>query len=332
MQCNWDIQDDAPPIETPSKAPPQPPSDPLQPSDEKTPVRISYLTEQTSHHPPVSAYFMECPARGITARGYDQLSAKFTGTAVRVVAGNYNQGIFVQLAHRDNEEYQLTHPAANLGGLLRGALAISVSDTCFITCPKTGLKAILTYLEEGWVGKAQNKMTGIVFRYDPDNDKYTKIKDVPEKEILARVEGCWQEQIYYWIPSNPAVQSDKTKATPTTEKQLLIDLVPLMPVPKTVPPPEDQLSNESRRFWQELTAAMTDKRFGDANKVKQDIEQRQRDKAAERKKEGKEWTPRFFTRSTESNGRPELAPEGRRLLDGMQRDEFHLEEAETPAS
>ena len=277
----------------------------------------------------MSAYWAECPARGLTARGYDQISAKFTGTTVRVMPGNFNQGIFVNLAHRNDEEYQLTHPTANLGGILRGVLSISVADTCFITCNKTKLKAILTYLEEGWVGKAQNKMTGVIFRFDPDNDKYTKIKDVPDNQILAKVEGCWQEQIYYSIPSTSAVKNDPSKAMPTTEKQLLIDLVPLMPVPKIAPPPDEQLPNESRRFWQELTAAMMQKNYGEANKVKQVIEQKQRDKAAERKTGGIEWAPRFFTKVAESNGRPELTEEGRKLMDGMQHLEFHLEEMET---
>jgi hypothetical protein len=35
--------------------------------------------------------------------------------------------------------------------LLRGALSVTVADTCYVTCPKTGLKAILQYLEEGWI-------------------------------------------------------------------------------------------------------------------------------------------------------------------------------------
>jgi hypothetical protein len=84
-------------------------------------VKLSYLTEQTSHHPPVSAFYIDCPEKGVSARGFDQLSAKFTGTNIRVVAGAHNLGIFITLASRGDEEYQLTHPAAYLGGLLRGA-------------------------------------------------------------------------------------------------------------------------------------------------------------------------------------------------------------------
>ena len=74
---------------------------------------------------------------------------------------------------------------------------MSVADLCYITCPKTRLKVILNYAEEGWLGRAQNKVTGIIFQYDPEHDTRTKIKDVPGQEILARIEGCWQEKMYY---------------------------------------------------------------------------------------------------------------------------------------
>jgi hypothetical protein len=68
---------------------------------------------------------------------------------------------------------------------------------CYITCAKTRLKVILHYVEEGWLGRAQNRVNGVVFRYDPDDDTRTKIKDVPEKDVLARIEGCWQDKVYF---------------------------------------------------------------------------------------------------------------------------------------
>jgi hypothetical protein len=117
-QCNWKIEDSHPTFKTATSAPSS--SANSVAGDAKL-VTVSYLTEQTSHHPPVSAFYVDCPEKGISARGYDQLSAKFTGTSVRVVPGAHNLGIFVTLKNRDNEEYQLTHPAAYLGGLLRGA-------------------------------------------------------------------------------------------------------------------------------------------------------------------------------------------------------------------
>ena len=166
-------------------------------STENKSLKLSYLTEQTSHHPPVSAFWIDCAEKGITARGFDQLSAKFTGTSIRVGPGSHNLGIFINLQNRDNEEYQLTHPLAQLGGLLRGALSVTVADTCYVTCPKTGLKTILHYMEEGWLGKSQNKVVGVIYRYNPDTDKVTKIKDVPEKDIIGKIDGCWKDKIYY---------------------------------------------------------------------------------------------------------------------------------------
>jgi hypothetical protein len=163
------------------------------------PVRVSYLTEQTSHHPPVSAFFVDCPEKGITARGFDQLSAKFTGTSIRVTPGAHNLGIFINVESRGNEEYQLTHPAAHLGGLIRGSLSVSVADTCYVTCPKTRMKTIIQYLDEGWLGKTQNKVVGVTYRYDPEKDRTTRIKDVPEKDILFHIEGCWQDEILYTL-------------------------------------------------------------------------------------------------------------------------------------
>lgn len=64
------------------------------------------------------------------------------------------------------------------------------------------MKTILTYQEESWLGKAQNRVHGVIFRYDPDNDNRTRLKDVPEKNVLARLEGCWHDQIYYTFPES----------------------------------------------------------------------------------------------------------------------------------
>ena len=168
-------------------------------------VRVSYLTEQTSHHPPVSAFYISCPERGLHARGFDQISAKFTGTSIKVTPGEHNLGIFITLEKRDHETYQLTHPAAHLGGILRGALSVTVGDVAFISCPQTKLKAILNYFDEGWLGRSTNKVEGIIFRYDPDNDDKVRIKDVPEGDILVRLGGAWKEKVVFTMGPKPVV-------------------------------------------------------------------------------------------------------------------------------
>ncbi|KAJ5566312.1 Oxysterol-binding protein [Penicillium sp. DV-2018c] len=313
FRCSWDVNDDIPEeanlpgIKATSNG-----SSTVTDGNEK--VRVCYLTEQTSHHPPVSAFYIDCPERGVSARGFDQISAKFTGTSIRVSPGQHNLGIFVNIEKRDNEEYQLTHPDAHLGGILRGALSVTVADTCYVTCPKTGLKAILQYLEEGWIGRSQNKLEGVIFRYNPDKDNITRVKDVSEADIVARISGSWHGKIYF-------------TPTGTKEPRLLIDITPLHPVTKDIPPEEEQLSNESLKFWSGVTAAIVDKQFSEATKLKQDIEERQRQRAAERKEKGIEWNPRFFTGAVTPLGKPELTEEGQRVLQGIRSGEFALTES-----
>ncbi|MCJ1366936.1 hypothetical protein MMC16_006067 [Acarospora aff. strigata] len=308
--CNWEIEDAAPPILGVTTKAPQAKAE----STSNKAVRLSYLTEQTSHHPPVSAFYIDCPAKGVSARGFDQLSAKFTGTSVRVTAGAHNLGIFVTVESRGNEEYQLTHPTAQLGGLLRGSPSVTITDSCYITCQQTRIKVILHYLEEGWLSKSQNKVLGVIYRYDHENDRRTRIKDVPEQDVLAKLEGCWQRQVYFTLAGS-------------SEPHLLVDLDPLFPAPKIVPPESEQLSNESRRFWHGVTEAILEKRFAEATKLKQELEERQRERAAGRKTQNEDWKPRFFTGALTPLGKPELTEDGKEALRGLHEGNYRLQES-----
>ncbi len=321
FRCQWEVEDNAQALrgEEVKTNQHETAAAPEGDSTKGKPVKISYLTEQTSHHPPVSAFYIDCPDKAISARGYDQLSAKFTGTSVRVIPGEYNQGIFITLHNRGDEEYQMTHPAAYLGGFLRGNLHVTVSDTCFISCAKTGIKVILHYAEEGYFGKTQNKVEGVVYKCDVAKDKRTKVGDVPDADILGRIEGNWRDKVYFAYGSKPF------KKIPDSEKIVMIDLGPLEQVPKICPPIEVQLPNESRRFWKDVTDAIMAKQFATATNRKQELEETQRQRAAQRKSDLKEWAPIYFTAATEDTGRPILNDVGKRAMDGMHANQWQLE-------
>lgn len=233
LQCNWETVDDAPRIDTKalisapgsassslrsgklSAVPKGLGSDPrgassvsIPQTNTKTakPIRISYLTEQTSHHPPVSAFYISCPEKGLHARGYDQITAKFTGTSIKVMPGEHNLGIFITVEKRANETYRLTHPPAHLGGLLRGALNVTVGEMAYVSCPQTKLKCILRYYDAGWT-RSTNMVEGIIFRYDPDNDNKVNIKDVPEEDILVRLGGPWKDKVVFTLGPKPVVSA-----------------------------------------------------------------------------------------------------------------------------
>jgi hypothetical protein len=121
-------------------------------------LRLAYLTEQISHHPPISAYVAACPARHITLSGIDQISVRvLASTSVRVSSGAMNKGLFVSLdgGHGAGERYQITHPVAHVNGVLRGSFYATVHESTIITCtggPGVGdgefLRAIVEYKEE----------------------------------------------------------------------------------------------------------------------------------------------------------------------------------------
>lgn len=124
-------------------------------SDDKTKrIRVIYVTEQVSHHPPVSSYYASCPARQIELRGVDQISAKVSGTTLKVSPGSYNKGIFIKTTGGPGggEEYHITHPIASVNGILRGNFYITVADSTIVTAKgaKDGVnhRAIIEYKEE----------------------------------------------------------------------------------------------------------------------------------------------------------------------------------------
>ena len=90
--------------------------------------------------------------------GIDQISARVSGTSVRVAPGSFNKGIFVQIdsGAGEGEQYQITHPVAMVNGMLRGSFYVTVGESTVITCSqkdgkgkgKEQLRTIIEYKEE----------------------------------------------------------------------------------------------------------------------------------------------------------------------------------------
>ena len=154
-------------------------------------------------------------------------------TAFKVGPGEQNLGIFVKFAKRDNEEYQLTHPWASVNGWIKASLYATISDHAYLTCPNTKIKAIVEYKDEKWIGKPRFEVRGSIYRYDPENDTISKLKQIPPADVLATIEGSWRSQIYIIYPDG--------------RKRELIDLTKLEVIPKIVKPIEEQEEMESRR-------------------------------------------------------------------------------------
>ena len=130
------------------------------------------------------------------------------------------------------------------------------------------------------------------------------------------------------MPLNGNHEANRDQET----QHLIMDLTPLSVAPKILPPIEKQLPNESRRFWSAITDAILSKQFSRATVLKQEVEERQREKVKERDASGTIWQPRFFTGAVTPLGKPELTEEGREVLRALQEERWELKESEVLGS
>ncbi|KAJ2715852.1 hypothetical protein H4R19_000969 [Coemansia spiralis] len=260
-------------------------------------VRVEYITEQVSHHPPVSAFVYRCKERGIEAAGMDHITAKFTGLSATVATGKECHGIFVTLGQRDGEMYKCTHPVGSIVGWLRGTLRVQLIESSYMVCAQTGLAAVIEFKEERWFGKSKGNVSGAVFRYDAqahgDAIAGWRLKDIPrECTVVATLGGSWDQKV--------------TVQRPGAEERELIDMGALQAADRVVKPLAEQGEHESRRVWEPVAAQMRQGRYGDATRLKREIEDRQRDLAAARTQQGEPFVPALFKPGYAATGRPEL--------------------------
>ncbi|KAG9311827.1 hypothetical protein JVU11DRAFT_8074 [Chiua virens] len=301
--------------------------------------RVVYITEQVSHHPPVSAYYAICPARSIEMRGIDQISAKISGTTVRVTPGSYNKGIFINIngGPGEGEEYHITHPVAGVNGILRGSFYVTVADSTIITCTggkgEESYRAVIEYKEEvsrlldrrrllliwshhgcshglGEPISSSKALSTRMTKTKRNTRKWTKVKHVPQSRVVAFFDGCWRNHIRW--RRNPS--GSDVSVPLTSEFHTLVDLEKIQVVPKVVRPLEKQFPNESRKLWENVTSKLLSKEYGDATKYKLALEQRQRDEASERTRKGEEFIPAYFEKDF-SLGIPTLTEEGRKAVE-----------------
>lgn len=77
-------------------------------------LRVAHLTEQISHHPPISAYVASCLAWHIVPSGIDHIAVRVLPSAsLRVASGTVNKGLFVHIdgGPDTGEHYQTTLPS-----------------------------------------------------------------------------------------------------------------------------------------------------------------------------------------------------------------------------
>ncbi|XP_069673311.1 oxysterol-binding protein-related protein 9 isoform X2 [Periplaneta americana] len=259
FKCHWDIPDlteDSSSLVTDGPVP------------WCTKNQLTFVAEQVSHHPPISAFYAEHYNKRISFCAYVWTKSKFLGLSVGV--HNIGQGCISVLDY--DEEYIVTFP----NGYGRSILTIpwiELGGSVTITCAKTGYSANVEFLTKPFYGGKKNRISTEVFQ---PNDR---------KPFLT-VTGEW----------NGAMEAKWADG----RTEMFVDVNKIDVVKKIVRPIADQAENESRRLWKEVTAGLRLKDIERATDAKFALEQKQRDEAKDRKERGLKWETKLFQEAGEN--------------------------------
>ncbi len=221
------------------------------------------VAEQVSHHPPITAMHVSCPAHGIRADGYARVEMTFNGAVNIRQLGHATLHI-----DRHDEDYLVPLPDVKVRGFLAGCMYPELGGTYHIV-GSTGWVSEIRFWGEGLVRGKRNSFEARVYH-----------RDEPGK-VVYEVAGCWNEG---WT----------VRETATGEVVEVFEVDAAGAVDMVVEPLEQQDPWESRRAWGGVLDGL---RTGDMRAVvaeKTKIEEAQRRMRASEAKRGVAWEPLLF--------------------------------------
>ncbi|KAF2746561.1 Oxysterol-binding protein [Sporormia fimetaria CBS 119925] len=226
------------------------------------------VSEQVSHHPPVTAYCIWNEKAGISLQGYNAQKASFSSTI------NVKQ-IGHAILHIDeyDEDYLITLPSLHIEGLITGRPYVELNRASYIQS-STGYTAKIDYSGKGWISGKKNTFSASLY---PTGK---------EKEAIYTVDGQWTD--------NFTIKDAKTKKVIDSFSPSVTMCSPLK-----VAPVEEQGEMESRRAWKKVADAIKKGDTDLAGQEKSIIENQQRELRKTEKEQGKEWERKYFSRTSD---------------------------------
>lgn len=227
------------------------------------------ISEQVSHHPPVTACYMWNDKAGVRAEGYARQEISFTGS---VHVKQYGHAI-VHL-DRYNEYYLLPLPELTVKGLLTGSSYPELTGKHHIVS-STGYVSEIDFEGKGFFSGKRNSVHAHTCMWDRKHPLYT-------------ISGQWSEELTVYEGSDSGNVIEKINIE--TLETAAINIAPL----------EQQNDWESRKAWADVIAALQIGDMKRASDAKFKVEEAQRHMRKDEKSKGIEWKPLFFTREKDN--------------------------------
>ena len=226
------------------------------------------VSEQVSHHPPVTAYSIWNNKHGVRLQGYNAQKASF-GRTIHV------RQVGHAVLHLDayDEDYIITLPSLHIESLITGTPYVELNKSTYIV-GSNGFTSRIDYAGKGWVSGTKNSLSAVMYPHGKEKSK---------SDILYTAEGSWTVGFEIKDSHKHTVEKYNAKAEPKTELK--------------VAPIEDQDPLETRRAWKKVADAIQKGDMNTTSAEKTVIENSQRELRKKEQAEGKEWQRRFFSRA-----------------------------------
>eukprot|EP00123_Amoebidium_parasiticum_P009767 comp19697_c0_seq2/m.23411 comp19697_c0_seq2/g.23411 ORF comp19697_c0_seq2/g.23411 comp19697_c0_seq2/m.23411 type:complete len:291 (-) comp19697_c0_seq2:111-983(-) len=226
---------------------------------------VVYIAEQVSHHPPVSAFYVENLTTQVSLNAHIWTKSKFLGTSIGV--SMVGQGIIT--LHTHSEEYLVTFPSAYARSILTIPW-VELGGHTVIECSKTGYKATIEFLTKPTFGGETHRIS-------------CNVIGPSSSQPIVRIGGKWNGQLHV-LPQDGQAQ----------KAELFADTAQIPVIKKACAPLHEQGDFESRRLWHEVTLALRDRDMDRATFYKSKLEARQREEAQQRAQTGEKWKTKLF--------------------------------------
>jgi hypothetical protein len=167
----------------------------------------SIISEQVSHHPPITATHIWDADAGITADGYARVEMTFNGNI------NIRQyGHAMLHIDRYNEDYLIPFPDAQVKGLMSGGRVYPELQGTYHIVGSSGFVSEVEFSGKGLLGSLggggrKNSFRAIVYRNEDEG-----------KKAIYEVEGCWSGVFVIRDGSGTEIETVNTAVPPAEPK------------------------------------------------------------------------------------------------------------------
>ncbi|BEI86733.1 hypothetical protein CcaverHIS002_0700790 [Cutaneotrichosporon cavernicola] len=214
------------------------------------------ISEQVSHHPPITAYYVENKKAGVALQGHSGQKTSFSGTSILVKQSGHAMLFVTPKKTGKQETYLITLPKLRIDGIIWGSPYIELTDSSAIQA-STGYGVQIDYKGKGYFsGKAH----------------MFKAKMTKASKTIQTFEGEWTGV------SNVGSSKGPVFYDADAPKEEI-----------TVKPITEQGQWESRNLWQKVANGIRGGDFEAAGRAKSIIENEQRQRRRDEVAEGTSW-------------------------------------------